>query len=111
MTQTSTTGPTTTSSINFSSFTGPLGVAQTASGFTFVANDVYNKLRGFINLLAEEGKVNILASPHIMAANNQEAAIQIGDEVPVLTPQSVPLVSQQTSFQTNTINPGTPVFC
>ena len=90
--------------ISFSSFTGPLGAAYNASGFTFVANDVYNSLRGFINLLAEEGKVNILASPHIMAANNQEAAIQIGDEVPILTSQSVPLVSQQTSFQTSTIN-------
>ena len=60
--------------------------------------------RGFINLLAQDGKVNILASPHIMAANNQEATIQIGDEVPILTSQSVPLVSQQTSFSTNTIN-------
>ena len=65
--QTATTGPT-SSSISFSSFSGPLGATYTASGFTFVANDVYNKLRGFINLLAEEGKVNILASPHIMAA-------------------------------------------
>jgi general secretion pathway protein D len=101
--QTSTTSAT-SSTISFSSFTGPLGAAYNASGFTFVANDVYNNLRGFINLLAEEGKVNILASPHIMAANNQEAAIQIGDEVPILTSQSVPLVSQQTSFQTSTIN-------
>ena len=74
-----------------------------SSGFTFVASDVYNSLKGFINLLAQEGKVNILASPHIMAANNQEATIQIGDEVPILTSQSVPLVSQQTSFSTSTI--------
>ena len=85
-------------------FTGPAGAAYNASGFTFVASDIYNVLKGFINLLAEEGKVNILASPHIMAANNQEATIQIGDEVPILTSQSVPLVSQQTSFQTSTIN-------
>ena len=35
--------------------------------------------------MAAEGKVNILASPHIMAANNQEARIMIGEEVPILT--------------------------
>jgi general secretion pathway protein D len=108
VTSTSTTDGTTsstTSSLNFSAFTGPAGAAFTGgSGFTFVANDIYNTLKGFINMLAEEGKVNILASPHIMAANNQEASIQIGDEVPILTSQSVPLVSQTTSFQTNTIN-------
>jgi general secretion pathway protein D len=65
--------------------------------------DTANKLKGLINLLASQGRVNILASPHIMAANNQEAQIMIGQEVPVLTSQSVPLVSQQTSFQTSTV--------
>jgi general secretion pathway protein D len=47
--------------------------------------------------------VNILATPHIMAANNQEARIMIGEEVPILTSQSVPLISQATSFQTSTV--------
>ncbi|HEX9884614.1 MAG TPA: type II secretion system secretin GspD [Desulfobaccales bacterium] len=75
----------------------------TASGFTFVALDTVNKLRGLINLLASQGKVNILASPHIMAANNQEAKIMIGEEVPILTSSSVPLISQATSFQTSTV--------
>ena len=65
--------------------------------------DTANKLKGLINLLAAEGKVDILASPHIMAANNQEARIMIGEEVPILTSQSVPLISQATSFQTSTV--------
>ena len=47
--------------------------------------------------------MNILASPHIMAANNQEARIMIGEEVPILTSQSMPLISQTTSFQTSTV--------
>lgn len=72
-------------------------------GLTFVALDTVNKLKGIINLLASEGRVDILASPHIMAANNQEARIMIGQDVPVLTSQSVPLISQQTSFQTSTV--------
>ena len=74
-----------------------------AGGLTFVALDTVNKLKGLINLLAADGKVNILASPHIMAANNQEARIMIGEEVPILTSQSMPLISQTTSFQTSTV--------
>ena len=74
-----------------------------AGGLTFVALDTVNKLKGLINLLAAEGKVNILASPHIMASNNQEARIMIGEEVPILTSQSMPLISQTTSFQTSTV--------
>ena len=68
-----------------------------------MALDTVNKLKGLINLLAAQGKVNILASPHIMAANNQEARIMIGEEVPILTSSSVPLISQTTSFQTSTV--------
>jgi general secretion pathway protein D len=82
---------------------GASAAFTTAGGLTFVALDTVNKLKGLINLLAAEGKVNILASPHIMAANNQEARIMIGEEVPILTSQSVPLISQTTSFQTSTV--------
>ena len=82
---------------------GATAAFTSAGGFTFLALDTANKLRGLINLLAAEGKVNILASPQIMAANNQEARIQIGSDVPTLTSQSTPLISQTTSFQTNTV--------
>jgi general secretion pathway protein D len=80
------------------------GAAFTAAGgLTFVALDTANKLKTLINLMAAEGKVNILASPHIMAANNQEARIMIGEEVPILTSTATPLISQTTSFQTSTV--------
>ncbi|MFA5110741.1 MAG: type II secretion system secretin GspD [Desulfobaccales bacterium] len=82
---------------------GASAAFNTAGGLTFVALDTVNKLKGIINLLASEGRVDILASPHIMAANNQEARIMIGQDVPILTSQSVPLISQQTSFQTSTV--------
>jgi general secretion pathway protein D len=82
---------------------GATAAFTAAGGLTFVALDTVNKLKGLINLLAADGKVNILASPHIMAANNQEARIMIGEEVPILTSQSMPLISQTTSFQTSTV--------
>ncbi|MFZ5447274.1 MAG: type II secretion system secretin GspD [Thermodesulfobacteriota bacterium] len=98
---TTTTAPATVSGVEVSS---PASAAFSATqGFTFVALDTVNKLKGLINLLASEGKVDILASPHIMAANNQEARIMIGQDVPILTSQSVPLISQTTSFQTSTV--------
>ncbi|MHB8066426.1 MAG: type II secretion system secretin GspD [Desulfobaccales bacterium] len=96
-----TAAPTTIAGVSVS---GPASAAfTTASGLTFVATDTLNKLKGLINLLASQGRADILASPHIMAANNQEATIMIGEEVPTLTSQSVPLVSQTTSFQTSTV--------
>jgi general secretion pathway protein D len=98
---TTTTAPATVSGATFTSAAGATFTA--AQGFTFVALDTVNKLKGLINLLAAEGKVDILASPHIMAANNQEARIMIGQDVPILTSQSVPLISQTTSFQTSTV--------
>ncbi|MDP1761055.1 MAG: secretin N-terminal domain-containing protein, partial [Deltaproteobacteria bacterium] len=98
---TTATAPTTISGVDFNSAAGAM--FSTAGGLTFVAMDTANKLKGLINLLAAEGKVNILASPHIMAANNQEARIMIGEDVPILTSTSMPLVSQTTSFQTSTV--------
>jgi general secretion pathway protein D len=108
---TDTTGATTTGAIGATSVAAGLEVltgasaafSQATGGFVFIAQDVYRNLKGLINVLAAEGKVSILASPHIMAANNQEARIQIGDEVPILTSQSVPMISQATSFQTSTV--------
>jgi general secretion pathway protein D len=100
-TGTTATAPTTISGVDFNSAAGAM--FSTAGGLTFVAMDTANKLKTLINLMAAEGKVNILASPHIMAANNQEARIMIGEEVPILNSTSTPLISQTTSFQTSTV--------
>jgi len=49
---------------------------------TFVEAD---KFRVVLNNLAAVTKVDILASPHLLTANNKEAKIQIGNEVPIVT--------------------------
>ena len=41
-----------------------------------------------INALASKDRVNILATPHVMAADNREAHILIGEEIPILTSTS-----------------------
>jgi general secretion pathway protein D len=86
-----------------SGVSGAAAAFTTAGGLTVLAIDSANKLAALINLLASEGKVNILATPHIMAANNQEARIMIGQDVPILTSESTPLFAQTTSFSTSTV--------
>ncbi|UCG78066.1 MAG: hypothetical protein JSV21_10975 [Nitrospirota bacterium] len=38
-----------------------------------------------INLLASYGRVNVLSSPHILALDNKEAKIEVGDDIPIAT--------------------------
>jgi general secretion pathway protein D len=45
-------------------------------------NDAYSAVLG---ALAIKSKLNMLASPHILAMDNKEAMIEIGDEVPIAT--------------------------
>jgi general secretion pathway protein D len=58
------------------------------AGFTFLGIDRTGLIRGFLQALASESKVNVLASPHILAADNREARIQIGNQVPIVTSET-----------------------
>lgn len=42
-------------------------------------------INAILNFLASKGALNVLASPHILALDNQEAKIEIGDEIPIAT--------------------------
>ncbi len=59
-----------------------------AQGFTFLGIDRTGLIQGFLQALATESKVNVLASPHILAADNREARIQIGNQVPIVTSET-----------------------
>jgi general secretion pathway protein D len=60
------------------------GIAGNLQGFnaTFVDG---RKFRAFLNTLAAYTKINALATPHILTADNKEAKIQVGQEVPIVT--------------------------
>ncbi|MES0863748.1 type II secretion system secretin GspD [Ruegeria sp. SCPT10] len=47
-----------------------------------------NSARAAINALASITDVNIISSPNLLVLDNQEARLQIGDEVPIATQQS-----------------------
>jgi type II secretory pathway component GspD/PulD (secretin) len=67
---------------------GPLELlaksAKTAN-FTFTALDEAGKTKLLLQALAEEGRSKVLASPHILVADNREASIQVGSQVPLAT--------------------------
>ncbi|MCI0407781.1 MAG: hypothetical protein L0191_04305, partial [Acidobacteria bacterium] len=69
-----------------------------STGFTAFVDA--GKFRAFLNNVATYSKVNILASPHLLTANNKEARIQIGQEVPVLSGEERPSGTPTNIFQT-----------
>ena len=66
-------------------------------GFSYSAADVAGNLKALINTMASDDLVTVLASPHIIAADNLEAKIQIGSQVPIATSQMTSVASSSTT--------------
>ena len=90
------------SSIGNNAGTPSLGSIASASGAAFASGGltaVYNS--GIVNALlsaqANKGNVNVISSPSLMVLNNQEAKINVGDQVPLQSSTtSVPISSGTT---------------
>ncbi len=65
------------------------GLGKGLPGFTYALYDGDASLRALINLLAENTDVDILSAPNILAADNQEARIEIGEDVPTLSESTI----------------------
>jgi general secretion pathway protein D len=53
-------------------------------GFTFTVRGT-NRTRFVLDALSEITDVNVISSPHMLVLDNQEARLQVGDEVPIIT--------------------------
>lgn len=53
-----------------------------------------NQLQAFLVAQASQNKLNVLASPQILAADNKQARIEVGEEVPIVTSEYVPLTTE-----------------
>ena len=62
------------------------------TGFSYTIVDNAAQVRVALNALAEESEVNVLSSPSLMVLDNKTAKINVGDEIPVPTRQSVSTV-------------------
>ncbi len=72
-------------------------LASGYSGFSYAATDVAGNVKALLNTLASNDLVTVLASPHIIAADNLEAKIQIGNQVPIATSQMTNVASSTTN--------------
>ena len=62
---------------------GAAGISALTPGFSYVLGNASGVgLQAALNMMATDKRVNILSSPHIMVADNQQAKIQVGDSVP-----------------------------
>ncbi len=81
--------------------TGTAGIGALVPGFSYVlSNATGTGIQAALNMAATDKRVNVLSSPHIMVADNQQAKIQVGDSVPTAGSQTVtstgaPIVSTQ----------------
>jgi general secretion pathway protein D len=72
---------------------GGLGVGSPAAegglsgGFTYTLSSA-GQTRLVLNALASNQRVNILSTPRIMVKSGQEASIEVGTEVPIITSQA-----------------------
>jgi general secretion pathway protein D len=68
---------------------GDSGIAALAPGFSFTVIDAADQVRLALNALQNESEIKVLSSPSLMVLDNQTAMINVGDEIPVPTRQSV----------------------
>ena len=75
--------------------------AGAAAGYTavFAASDLYARLYAY----AGENRLNVLSSPHVLAANNKEAKIEVGQEVPIVTSEYAPDIAGTTDVTSRSI--------
>ncbi len=74
-----------------------------ASVLTYRWLDSADEVRLLVGTLAKESKINILSTPNVLVSDNQEATINVGREVPVVTGQLTTIEAvaggAQTTFQ------------
>ena len=60
-------------------------IPYTGGGIQYSVVDAAGRFAAAISAAATDNRLNVISSPHILASNNKEAKIQIGQEQPILT--------------------------
>jgi general secretion pathway protein D len=61
------------------------GIGSLIDGFNWSLLDSTGAVRTVLTAFADDSLVNVLSAPSIMVLDNQEASIQVGDEVPTIS--------------------------
>jgi len=62
-------------------------LVRATPGFSFLFSHS-NKISAVLNTLESKTKINVVSAPKLIVLNNQTAALQVGDQVPILTQTS-----------------------
>lgn len=76
-----------------------LSTAGTLAQGGLTASVIKDNFHATLNALASENRLNILASPHILARDGKEASINIGDEVPLITSRTITDVRETVAIE------------
>ncbi len=78
-----------------------LGAATGGFGYAFTSNS--GDISAVLSAAATDNKINVISSPSLMVLNNQEATMQVGDEVPIRTTESTNTNDATNPIQTSSI--------
>ena len=78
---------------------GLSGIAALQPGFSYALQASGGAVQAVLNTLASESNLSVISSPSLLVLNNEEASIQVGDEVPISVQQQ-----QSTATTANIIN-------
>jgi general secretion pathway protein D len=70
-------------------------------GFTYRFDS--DRLQAFIMAQASKNKLKVLSRPQIMVEDNQKAHIEVGQEVPIITSEYVPMEQEETTSTSRSI--------
>ncbi|HEY8748508.1 MAG TPA: hypothetical protein VIM11_11075, partial [Tepidisphaeraceae bacterium] len=73
------------------------GQAFGAPAAGLVVNFLENNLNATLHALAQQNKLDVLSRPYILASDNQEASILVGQQVPIVTASTITALGQTVS--------------
>ena len=80
--------------------TGIFGASSELSrrfpGFNYSVVDGAGQVRGVLDMLAEEERLDVLSSPSLMVLDNRTAFLRVGDQVPIRTSESTGVITDST---------------
>jgi general secretion pathway protein D len=78
-----------------------VALALPAGGLTALAFGA-GEFFAMLNTLAQDNRVNVLSSPHVLTTENKKAVINVSDSIPIVTSQQVPIGGTTTQTAQNT---------
>lgn len=80
---------------------GAAGISGVLPGFTYALSKG-STVHGVLSMLDKESNISIISSPSLLVLNNQEARIQVGDEISIKTAEQSSVTASDAAALTST---------